>query len=282
MKSHECPPAGQLCNTGYGSPMPKPQENAPISALLKGFGVIEHLSGGKTSLVDISRKMGLPKSSAYRVLATLVELDVVGRTANEEYYLTPKLFAYGAKALRVLELVPTALPGMNRLRDRTGETVHLAIRSGVSAVYLQKVESSYSLRMTSTIGYQAPLYSTSLGKCLLAWMDPAEASALIDTFDFRPTMPNTITDKASLLAHLAEVRRNGYACDNEENEANVICFGAPIFDHYRQIHAAVSVSMPMLRYEPEKRASLARAVQETGRDVSRLFGCENWPPDDAK
>ena len=259
----------------------KPQENAPVGALLKGFGVIEQLSEGTTSLVDISRRMGLPKSSAYRLLTTLVELGIAERTEHDEYCLTPRLFEYGVKALNALDLVTTALPAMNRLRDQIGETVHLAVRSGINAVYLQKVNSSHSLRMDSRIGYQAQLYNTSLGKCLLAWMDPEEASRLTDTISFRPIMPNTIKDKAALLEHLKEVRNQGYACDNEENEANVICFGAPVFDHYRQILAAVSVSMPKLRYSPEKQETIVAAVQAASRDISRRFGCAVWPPDEA-
>lgn len=252
--------------------MQKEQDNAPVGALLKGFGVIEQLSTGKSPLVDIARRMGLPKSSVYRFLSTLVELGVVTKADNDEYSLTAKLFQYGVKAVNALELVPTALPAMRRLRDTVGETVHLAVRSGEHAVYLHKVESPHSLRMYSRPGYQAPLYCTSLGKCLLAWLHDEQLLPILDRMVFVPAMPNTIQDKTTFLSHLRVVREQGYAVDDEENEANVICFGAPIFDHYNQISAAVSVSMPLFRFLPERREMVVEAVQQAGRDVSGCFG----------
>lgn len=252
--------------------------NAPVGALLKGFGVIEQLSDGATSLGDVSRRMGLPKSSAYRLLTTLVELGVVERADNDDYRLTPRLFEYGIKALGSMDLVTLSRPFMHTLRDTTGETVHLAVRSGIHAVYLQKVNSSHALRMDSRIGYQAQLYNTSLGKVLLAWLDPEEAKKLANSIEYKPIMPNTLQTASALLEHLEEVRTKGYACDNEENEANVICFGAPVFDHYGQIMAAVSVSMPKLRFSTEKEAAIVHAVQEAGREISRKFGCTVWPP----
>lgn len=255
------------------------QESAPVGALLKGFGLIEQLSDGAASLGDVSRRMGLPKSSAYRLLTTLVELGVVERADNDDYRLTPRLFEYGIKALNSLDLVIVARPSMHTLRDVTGETVHLAVRSGIHAVYVQKVNSSHALRMDSRIGYQAQLYNTSLGKVLLAWLDPDECQKLAHSIEYKPIMPNTLLCAETLLTHLEQVRAQGYACDNEENEANVICFGAPIFDHYGHIMAAVSMSMPKLRYSPEKEGEIALAVQNAGREISKKFGCISWPPD---
>lgn len=259
--------------------MATPQESAPVGALLKGFGVIEQLSDGAASLGDVSRRMGLPKSSAYRLLTTLVELGVVERADNDNYRLTPRLFEYGIKALNALDLVTAARPFMHTLRDITGETVHLAVRSGIHAVYVQKVNSSHALRMDSRIGYQAQLYNTSLGKVLLAWLDPEEIKKLANLIEYKPIMPNTLLSAEALLAHLEQVHTQGYACDNEENEVNVICFGAPIFDHYGQIMAAVSMSMPKLRYSTENEGDIVRAVQNAGREISRKFGCAAWPPD---
>lgn len=261
--------------------MANPQESAPVGALLKGFGVIEQLSDGAAALGDVARRMGLPKSSAYRLLTTLVELGIVERADNEDYRLTARLFEYGIKALNSLDLVTAARPFMHTLRDITGETVHLAVRSGIHAVYVQKVNSSHALRMDSRIGYQAQLYNTSLGKVLLAWLDPDEAKKLAHAIEYKPIMSNTLLNAEALLEHLKQVQAQGYACDNEENEANVICFGAPIFDHYAQITAAVSMSMPKLRYAPENEAEIVRAVQNTAREISKKFGCIAWPPDQA-
>ena len=259
--------------------MKNTQETAPVGAILKAFSVIRQLSEKNASLADISYTLGQPKTSVHRLLATLMELGIVDKDANDDYFLTSKLFEYGAKALDAQDLVSNALPSMRELRDAVGETVHFAVRRGESVIYLHKVESQHSLRMISRVGYHAPLYCTSLGKSLLAWVDEKELERIVSHIEFKPVMPNTITDGATLLHHLKGVRDLGYSCDDEENEHNVICFGAPIFDHYRQPLAAVSISMPMFRYSEEKKGEIVQALQSAAREISQKFGCTIWPPD---
>jgi IclR family KDG regulon transcriptional repressor len=248
------------------------QKEAPVAAVYKAFGILEALSEGTASLAEISRKGGLPKSSASRFLATLMDLGFVRKTGQGEFTLTAKMFNLGARALSAMELVPAAAPFMQALGEQTRETVHLAVRSETAVIYLYKVDSSHTLCMQSRAGFQNPLYCTSLGKSLLAWLDEAKIDAAIRDITFEKKMPNTITDPAVFRAHLDEVKRQGYSCDNEEIEENVICFGMPVFDWALQPIAAISVSMPLFRFSEEQKGSLLARIRRAAYGISAMFG----------
>lgn len=248
------------------------QKEAPVGAVYKAFGILEALGEGATSLADISRKGGMPKSSASRFLATLIDLGVVRKTGQGEFALSAKLFTLGAQGLSALELVPTAAPFMQTLSEQTRETVHLAVRSELSVIYLYKVDSSHSLCMHSRSGFQNPLYCTSLGKSLLAWLDDAKIDELLGAMAFERKRPNTITDPTEFRNHLLQVKQQGYSCDNEEVEENVICFGMPVFDWASQPIAAISVSMPLFRFSEDKKDVFLAQIRQTAYNISAMFG----------
>jgi len=248
------------------------QKEVPIATVYKAFGLLEALGEGNTSLADISRRGGMPKSSASRFLASLIDLGVVRKTGQGEFALTAKLFTLGARALGTLELVPTAAPFMQTLGEQVRETVHLAVRSGTSVIYLYKVESTRTLCMQSRVGFQNPLYCTSLGKSLLAWLDDARIASIVNEITFEKKMPNTITDAALFREHLTLVKQQGYSCDNEEVEENVICFGMPIFDWAGQPVAAISVSMPLFRFSEERKEALLAHIRQAAYGISAMFG----------
>lgn len=252
--------------------MPQETQEAPVNAVYKAFALLELLGEGVFSLAEISRRADMPKSSASRFLASLIDLGLVAKRNDGGFTLTTRLFGMGGKALDALDLVPAALPHMRDLNEETRETVHLAVRSEQAAVYLYKVDSPHSLRMYSRVGYQAPLHCTSLGKCLLAWLDAEQADAIIREMTFETVMPNTIADPETFRRHLALVREQGYACDDEENEENVICFGAPVFNRDSLCIAAVSVSMPMFRFVEYDRGELVRVLRRAALHMSQTFG----------
>jgi len=252
--------------------MPHEVKDVPINAVYKAFALLELLSEGVFSLAEISRRAGMPKSSASRFLSSLIDLGVVAKRADGGFSLTPWLFSMGGKALCALDLVRVALPHMRDLNEETNETVHLAVRSGQAAVYLYKVDSPYSLRMHSRVGYQAPLHCTALGKCLLAWLPPDRAARIIREMAFEKIMPKTIADAETLRRHLLLVRDQGYACDDEENEESVTCFGAPVFNRASEVIAAVSISMPMFRFVEYDKDGFVRALRRAALHISQNFG----------
>ena len=172
-----------------------------------------------------------------------------------------------------MNLVSVSRPFLEHLASATGETIHLVARHGDEVVYLYKEDTSNSIvRMASFVGLRNPMYCTSVGKCILAYLPEDEVRAIWSRTVVTAFTPNTITDYDALTRELAAVRRDGYAMDNEEHELGVVCIGAPIFDYSGSPVAALSVSFPASRIGEERRVAFARDIKTNARAITNLLG----------
>lgn len=245
----------------------------PISAAVRTMAVLEALSeGGFFSFDTLSERVGLAKPTLFRFLKTLKALGYVLQDDESKYSLSLKMLTIGSKALESMDLYEVSRSVIKRLSNHFKETVHLAIMVDEKVAYIQKVESKYTIRMYSTIGKQAPLYCTSLGKALLAWSQ--DRQEIIHRLNLVPYTKNTIVSKKNLELELAKTRERGYSIDAEEHETDIHCLGAPIFDFTGAVVAAISVAWPIFRYHPEKEAQNASVIIEAAQEISRLMGSE--------
>ena len=165
-----------------------------------------------------------------------------------------------------LDVVERARTPLERLGHETGETVHLVLCEGRDIVYIHKVESETgAIRRFSRIGMRRPLYCTGVGKAILATWPEDEVRAMWAQSDVRPWTPYTVVDEAAFMQELAQVRRLGYAMDNEENELGVRCIAAALPDYRGRASYAISVSAPLTRMSDERIAAL-RVPLLTARD----------------
>lgn len=249
----------------------------PVAAALKMFAVLEALAEEETvSLGDIAQRSKTSKSTAYRLLQTMQDLGYIERREDgEKYALTLKLYALGAKVLtHQADLIKVADRAMGVLARKTQEAVNLGVldTQTASVVYVHKFNSHYNLCMQSPIGKRNPLYSTSLGKVLLACSEPDELALLLPRLTYAKLAPNTITDAAVLVAQLETVRRQGYAEEVEESEAGVRCIGVPVFDHAERVTAAISLSFPAFRFEEARHDEYVALLHDAGRQTSAGLG----------
>ncbi len=161
---------------------------------------------------------------------------------SEKYSLTLKLFELGARALQNVDLVRSADIQMRELSRLTKETIHLGALDEDSIVYIHKIDSMYNLRMYSRIGRRNPLYSTAIGKVLLAWRDRSEVEQILEGVEYKRSTERTITSTEALLKVLDGVREQGYGEDNEEQEEGLRCIGVPVFDRFGVVIAGLSIS----------------------------------------
>ncbi|SFJ69630.1 IclR family transcriptional regulator [Amycolatopsis sacchari] len=215
----------------------------PVSAegsALRALRVLEAVGapGGPHRLGRIAREAGVTKPSTHRILQGLAEAGYVVSDGDGTYGPGPRAYALSA------QFSPTqhGEPVLRRLRDETGQTVHVALRSGTRAVYVRKLDSDRPYRMASRVGGQIPLHCTAIGKAVLAHLAPAERAALLAETGLPPRTARTRTDPALLEAELAEIRSLGYAVDDEENEETVRCVAAPLLDPGGRPVGGVSVS----------------------------------------
>ncbi len=242
-----------------------------ISAVVRTMTVLEALSeGGFFSFETLSERIGLAKPTLFRFLKTLKSLGYVTQSEDSKYSLSLKMLNVGSKALESMDLCEVSRNVIKRLATRFNETVHLAIMVDEKVAYIQKVESKYTIRMYSTIGKQAPLYCTSLGKSLLAWAP--NQNDIIERINLIPYTKNTIVTRINLELELAKTRERGYSLDNEEHESDIHCIGAPIFDYSGSPVAAISVAWPNFRYDTASEARNALIIIKAANEISHLMG----------
>ena len=250
-----------------------------VSSVLKVFGILQALSEEKEiGVTELSQRIMMSKSTVYRFLQTMKTLGYVKQEGEtDKYTLSLKLFELGGKALGYQDLTQIADVQMHRLGKLTKETLHLGALDEDSVVYLHKIDSEYNLRMYSRIGRRCPLYSTGLGKVMMAWLPEEEVRSMLANVTFERFTEHTLANIDELLVELAQVREQGYAEDNEENENGLRCFAVPIYNRMGRIITGLSLSLPIVRFEESKRADLVSLLHEAAGKISAELGYHNYP-----
>jgi len=267
-------------------------EPALAKAVVKTMSILECLSRERSvGITEIARRAsseagGVPvnKSTAYRFLASLKELGFVRQDRDTgQYSLTLKLFEIGMCVLDRLELWREAEPVLKEMARGTGETIHLATLEDDSLVYLGKIESTRALRvsMMSRVGRSAPTHCTGVGKTLLAYLPAPRLAAILARERLRRYTRRTVTRRADLNRELALIRERGYTIDNEEHETGVRCVAAPVRDARGVVCAAVSVSVPTVRFPNREIPRYRDIVVHAAREISRRMGWKEGRRDKA-
>ncbi len=244
-----------------------------LGAVGRALCLLETLSKAKTSNLEaLSKDTGLPKATALRILSTLVEQGYVSRDSSDRYSLTLRMFTVGSRALGNVELIDVANPVAGRLRDDTGETVHMGILESNRAVYILKRESLYTIRMNSRVGKSIPLHCSAIGKVLLSDRTDDELAAYAEAEGLRRYTPKTICTAKDLLAEIGRVRQNGYAFDDEEHEEGIFCVAAPIRDTYGDTVASMSLSTPTFRLDRSRIDVIVQKVCASCDEISSILG----------
>jgi IclR family transcriptional regulator, KDG regulon repressor len=221
---------------------------------------------------EVAKLSGLPTSTVYRFLANLETAGFLSCSDTGRYHLDLACFSTAQGALSHLDIRRLSLPYLKALNEHTRETIHLLVRQGLSAVYVEKLESPQQPNTNSRIGVSVPLYCTAVGKVLLAYLPAEDQSRILRQIEPRYHTPHTISSMQELPRQLQRVRRCGYSFDLEENELHVRCVAAPIWDHAGAVNASLSVSGPAERMPVTRLRELAPVVQEAGIRISGELG----------
>lgn len=250
------------------------QQIEPVSSVMKVFAILNALAEKKSlGVTELSQIVMTSKSTVYRFLQTMKILGFVRQEGDDDRYsLTLKLFEVSSKSLEYVDLISLTEPYMAEIGEQTKEALHLGIRDGDNIVYIFKIDAQYNLRMQSRIGGRNPLYSTAIGKVLLAERSDDYVRKVLVHTDFVPSTAKTHRSIDSLLVELKNVKNLGYGVDNEEQEEGLRCVGAPIYDRLGNVVAGLSLSFPTLRYTPEKFEKYIALLQDAAGKVSEKLG----------
>lgn len=245
------------------------------SAVERAGRLLRAMGTGRPSrglgLAELALQTRLHKTTALRLLNGLEHVGLVDRGDDGRFHIGLGLVELASAYLEDLDLVEEARPMLEQLAAETGETVHLGVLDGAEIVYVDKCESSQSLRMVSRIGSRNPAHCTAIGKAMLAYAAQTFLLQLLEAgFDRRT--PNTIVDLDSLRVQLAEIRARGYAVDREENKLGICCVGAEVRDRKGRVVGAISVSGPSVRILEERLPAIGIAVRRAADIVSKRLG----------
>ncbi|RPI25088.1 MAG: IclR family transcriptional regulator [Acidobacteria bacterium] len=246
-------------------------ESSGVLVLHKTLDILEAIKNtpGGLSLADLSRAVRMPKPTAYRITSTLESRGYLDRTTEGGYQVSRKLFELQRRTTDEQVIIRAAQPIMDRLVESCQETVNLGILDAGEVVVINTIESPQGIRMASKIGNRRYLHSTALGKVLLCGLPERELQRLIRVKGLPKLTPFTLTTVAGLKDELELIRERGYSIDNEENELNGRCLGAPIFGPYGRMVSALSISGPSFRMTVEHAHSLAPQLLEACRSITQ-------------
>lgn len=250
-------------------PGSSPEESVdPVRSVTRVLDILDVLqSGGEgVSLTELASAAGLPKSSAFRYLATLESREYVERDpANGDYRIGLALLPPQLRERALL--TRRARPVLEELRDRFDETVNLGVLEASRVRYLEIFESRRMMRFAAQANGLDPLHSTALGKAMASLLTDDEIRLILDREDMQQLTVRTITDPERFMKEVAEVRRRGFAIDDGENEEGGRCVAVAI--PHPSLRVAISVSAPMIRLSLDQVETIAAALMAAAQRVTQ-------------
>jgi DNA-binding IclR family transcriptional regulator len=258
---------------GAADPAANPRQGT--GALEKGLTLLAHICSRETPprYTDLLNETGIPKATLHRMLNALAAHRFIALSRRDHTYgVGVRGLELARKAWEGMDIRSAAVTELERLAAETRETVHLAVLDETSVVYIDKVESSLTIRMFSAIGKRGPAHCTGVGKAMLAFLGPDQRQRLLQELTMQQFTATTITDRAEFSRHLDEIRSLGYSKDLEEHELGIRCVAAPIFDYRGDVIASISVTAPSLRMTPGQLDEIAPLVVRAARVITGNLG----------
>mgnify|MGYP005766931129 CR=1 FL=1 len=243
-----------------------------VPALERGIRILELLSACPNGLTMPEMScLDLPSASLYRMLVTLSELGYIVRDEGDRYRLSRKLLSLACNSMDEHGIAEKAIGLMRELRDRSGETVLLAVLYGNEGIVIDEAVSSQAVKVSVQIGHHFPLHTAAPAKAILAYLPEEERTRLLNSIRFTRFTPHTIPNRESLETELHAIRKCGYSLDRGEELEEIRCAGAPILNHAGYPVAAIWISGPVSRLTPEALLRCGEMVRECAAKISQKF-----------
>ncbi len=212
----------------------------------------------------------MQKSSTHHLISTMCELGLVKRRSVGGYGLGSKLLELASIANESVDLQRDAMPLLRDFAQLVQLTCHIGVLERSDAVYLARVEGARDIVVKSHVGQRFPVNCSALGKSLIAWLAPERLDAVIANLAFEQRMPKTVMTAADFRLHLADVRRRGWALDDEEQAPNCRCVAAPIRDRDGAVVAAISAVGTLEQVDDGRIERLAAQAIDVASNISQV------------
>lgn len=226
-------------------------------------------------LSEVAVATGLSPAVARRCLNTLVKLGYVAQHGRR-FLLRPEVLVFGSAYLSSMNIEQVALPQLQMLRDETGDSSSLAVRSNLHILYVAHVSTNRHIRLGANVGTRFPLHATSLGKVMLAFEDPAHIEEVLAHAPFERFTERTVTSAEAMRDRLAAIRERGYDSALDELDYGIVSIAVPVFALDRTAIAAINCSTSTTRISQDE---LVRTRLPLLRDAAREIesALRRWP-----
>lgn len=226
-------------------------------------------SDGGKRLADLSRELDIPKSTLLPILQTLCQHQFLVQDDSGRYSAGTFLFSLGAAFAGRFPILRFVHQQLKALVQQLGETCYFGILDGSHVLYLEKADSPQPLRMLTSVGHRLPAYATGIGKALLMEKTVQQLQTLYPD-PLTPLTENTVNDLPQLYSQLRQARLDGYTWEVEESTPHVRCFAVPVRKH-SAIVAAISVTIPLFRYEESGKEQILSLLQTTANTIQEIL-----------
>jgi len=254
------------------------EKNGTIKSIVKAAKAINVLAaaGQPMSLAAMSKELQISKSTLHGIISTLVDVKFIAQDQQSgRYRLGTRLFELGSAISNQWDVRKIGYPIIQQIVAGIGETVHMAVLDDYEVLYINKLESTSSIRIVTDVGAKLPAYCTGLGKALLSGMSRLELQCYVSAKGLAKKTENTITTFDGLWKEMQLIRLRGYAIDEQEFVEGLRCCAAPIRNHAGAIVSAISISGPISRIQGEKFDLCKKTLQKAAEEISLQMGYEN-------
>jgi DNA-binding IclR family transcriptional regulator len=249
-------------------------EKRLIQSVDRAISILNYISsnGNDVRLVDLSKDLGLNKSTLHGILTTLEVGGLISQDKNSNRYsLGIKTYEFGKIYEQDFSLKKVVRPYLEKLSDEFHESVQLAMHSNDEVLYIDRIHSKYWVRLAAEIGKKDPLYCTAIGKLILSHLDEDELTDYMKRTEFLPRTVNTIIDPTEYRDELKKVKERRFSIDNEELEIGLICVGSPIVGKDGELIAIIGISGPTTRVNEEMLKRMEEKLVETTDEISNTL-----------
>ena len=247
-----------------------------VESIERGMNVFSFIVNSKKAvgITQISKALNLSLGSVQRVTYTLQKLGYLRKDEEiQKYSIGHNGLVLGLGIVKDLDLKRVAHPYLRELSAEIDETVNLAVLDGLQIVYLDRVKTGQIININLSVGSKLPVYCTSMGKSLLAFLPNDELLEILNKINLKPITPNTITTKARLLRELEKVKKRGFSVNDKELDIGLRSVAAPVRNEYGTVVAAVNIAVPSSRVTFEElRTKFASKVIHLSRVISEALG----------
>ncbi len=247
---------------------------ATVQALDRGLQLLVIVAKeSKTTLTELALRVGMPASTAHRLLVTLQKRGFVDfDETTQEWMIGVEAFRVGSGFLKRVNLIEASREIMHRLMSETGETANLAIADSGDVVFVNQVETHHPIRAFFRPGTRSPMHASGAGKALLAQISREDVEAILQQKGLPEFTHKTLTKPDLLFADLETTRTRGWAYDDEERYEGMRCIAAPVFSAYGDAVAGISVSGPTVRFTEQNIPEFCSAVRRAASDLTEGIG----------